>query len=127
MKIDIQTIPHSEHRYPTVGDYWVEEGVLRIRVSEMKSWKHELLVIIHELIEYYLTMWAGIQEPAIKAFDEQFERERDLGLHPDDAEPGDDPRAPYRREHRFAENIERMLAWVLRVDWDEYAAEVMAL
>jgi hypothetical protein len=26
MKINIETIPHSDQRYPTVGDYWDDEN-----------------------------------------------------------------------------------------------------
>jgi hypothetical protein len=36
--------------------------------------------------------------------------------------PGDDPKAPYHREHRFATRIERLLARELRVNWATYEA-----
>jgi hypothetical protein len=38
--------------------------------------------------------------------------------------PGDDPRAPYHKQHVFAENIERLLAAELGVDWSAYDKEV---
>jgi hypothetical protein len=41
-----------------------------------------------------------------------------------DTEPGDDPRAPYHKQHVFAENIERLLAAELGVDWSAYDKEV---
>ena len=33
------------------------------------------------------------------------------------AEPGDDPRAPYRQEHFIAEAVERIVAAFIGVDW----------
>ena len=61
MKINIETIPHSDQRYPTVGDYWDDEnGVIQVRVSDMKDWRYEALVVMHELIEMFLTKHRGI-------------------------------------------------------------------
>lgn len=35
MRILIETIPISEMRYPTCGDYWYDkEGVLQVRVAD---------------------------------------------------------------------------------------------
>ena len=37
MKINIETIPHGDQRYPTVGDYWDDsDGVVQVRVSEQR-------------------------------------------------------------------------------------------
>jgi hypothetical protein len=128
MKIVIETIPHDQHRYETVGDYWRDEqGALQIRVSEMSDWRRELLVAFHELIEVHLTEDRGINEPDIKAFDEMFEAERENGLHGEGDEPGWDPRAPYGKEHAFSEAMERLLAGELKVDWKTYDKEVMSL
>ena len=41
--------------------------------------------------------------------------------------PGDNINAPYRREHFFATNIERLFAGELNVDWFEYDRYVDAL
>ena len=54
------------------------------------------------------------------AFDLAFETEIEQGQRDDDEEPGDDPRAPYHREHVYATNVERMLAYEMGVNWDEY-------
>lgn len=119
MNITIKTIPHSDQRYPTIGDYWFEDnGDIQIRVSDTGNWKYELLVALHELIEVSLCKDRGISEPAIKAFDEHFEANR--SVFDPDSEPGDDPKAPYRKEHRFAENLERLFAAELGVNWDSY-------
>jgi hypothetical protein len=121
LKINVQTIPHDEHRYPTSGDYWEdEEGTLQVRISEVGDRRYEFLVAMHELIEFELCRLRGIGEPVITAFDVQFEREIDERVRDPDEEPGDDPSAPYHREHVFATKLERMLADEMGVDWDEY-------
>jgi len=128
MKIVIETIPHNEQRYETVGDWFRDaEGVLHIKVSEMSNPHHEFLVAMHELAEVWLCEQRDITDQEVTRFDEMFEMERAHGEHSEDSEAGDDPRAPYRDEHFFATNIERMLAYELGVDWEEYNAEIMAL
>jgi hypothetical protein len=42
-------------------------------------------------------------------------------------EPGHDPKAPYNKEHIFAEKIERQIAEELGVDWEEYSRVVESL
>jgi hypothetical protein len=125
MNSNIKSIPHNEHRYETVGDYWLDEkGVTQFRVSDMGNEDYHFLVGIHELVEEYMTRKRGIKETDIKAFDEAFEAKRAPG---NTDEPGDDPAAPYRKEHRFAENIERQIALELGVDWAEYTRAVESL
>ncbi len=58
-----------------------------------------------------LCMERGISFKAIDRFDMQFKGE---------GEPGDDPRAPYYRQHQVASGIERLLAAELGVDWVTY-------
>ena len=126
MKINIETIPHGEQRYPTVGDYWDDpDGVVQVRVSDMKDWRYEALVAIHELIEMFLTKARDIPEQSISEFDIKFEKSREEGLVA--GEPGDHVHAPYRREHFFATNLERLLSSELGVDWFEYDRDVDAL
>lgn len=123
MKINIETVPHEEQRYPTVGDYWEDaSGTVQVRVSEMHDWRYVILVAVHEQIELMLTRYRGITEESISAFDIEFERKRELGQVT--GEPGDAPDAPYRREHFFATNVERLLAAELGVDWAAYEHHV---
>jgi hypothetical protein len=120
MKIHIETIPHREQRYDTVGDWWLDEaGDLQIRVSDMSRGstgrrRMESLVAVHELIEALLCQFRGIADEDVTAFDTAFVPS------PENAEPGDDPLAPYREEHFFATTIERLLSTELRVDWLDY-------
>ena len=39
--VRITTIPHSEQRYETVGDYQERNNIIYITVSDMKNWKYE--------------------------------------------------------------------------------------
>lgn len=126
MKMKIESIPHEEQRYPTVGDYWLDEsGVEQVRVSAMPDWRYEALVVVHELVELILTRHRGIAEEHISNFDIDFEQSREKAMVT--GEPGDHPNAPYRKEHFFATNLERLLAAELDVDWFEYDRLVDAL
>ena len=128
LNINIKTIPHKEHRYPTLGDYWRNtDGKQEMRISEMGNDDYAFMIAIHELIEWYLTEKRGIKEEDIKAFDELFEKERLRGLHAEKEEAGFDSRAPYLKEHAFATNIEKQLAKELGVNWDKYDADIKAL
>lgn len=113
-KIIFDVIPHKKHRYPTVGDYYRKNGELHIRVSKMNS-KHEFLVLIHELIEWYLTEEKDISIQEIDDFDILYEKTK-----LDNSEPGDSPNAPYYKEHQFATEIEKLLAIRLGVNWSKY-------
>jgi hypothetical protein len=122
VNIKIKTIPHSEQRYETVGDWWFDDaGDLQIRVSDLHNWKYEALVAFHELAEVLLCKDRGITTEMVDEFDKDYEARRKPG---DDSEPGDDPKAPYRREHCFATGVERLLAAALDVSWSEYADAV---
>ena len=113
MRIIIDSIPHSEQRYDTIGD-WVfgpETGNLLIKVSSLDDWKKELLVGIHELIEAALCKDRGIREEDVTTWDKD---------HPGSDEPGALQGAPYWEEHAFAEVIERQVAKELGVRWESY-------
>jgi len=131
MKIIIDTIPHKEQRYNTVGDWYpdqlttklpdgssVVESILRIRVSQLPAnapagapaWKCEALVAVHELIEAVLCMNDNIIPKQVDDFDRAFTG----------SDPGDDPTAPYKRQHCTATGIERLLASLMGVDWLTY-------
>lgn len=124
LDINIKTIPDDAQRYNTVGDYWNKNGRDNVRVSDMHNWKYEVLVAVHELVEESLCRARGVSDDAITAFDRQYEEGRKYGV-PD--EPGDDPRAPYHREHQFATKIEKQLAKELGVDWEKYDGAIVKL
>jgi hypothetical protein len=85
LRIVIETIPHSQRRYPTVGDWQFDKaGDLHITVSKMSDQRYEFLVAAHEMIEAYLAIHAGVSPTAVDRFDKAYEANRKPG---DDSEP----------------------------------------
>ena len=129
MNITIRTIDHKSQRYDTCGDWKFEEnGDLTITVSLMDNWKYEMLVAFHELIEVLLCKDRNITDEQVMAFDRMFEEMRTK--YPSivgDREPGNDPAAPYAREHQTATGMEHAMAAELGVDWSEYANKIISL
>jgi hypothetical protein len=112
MRIVIETKPKNLMRYVTAGDYFeVQKDNVFIDVCEQGNDDANFLISLHELIEWYLTKKRGIKEEDIMDFDL---------AHPDSLEPGDEKDSIYRREHRFAENIERLVAGELGIDFNEH-------
>jgi hypothetical protein len=124
LNIKIVTIPHEEQRYETVGDWFYTKEGLTIHVSDMKEWRKEILIAIHELVEVTLCRDRGIPQEVVDAFDKDFEKNRQPD---DDSEPGDSLGAPYRKEHFFATNIERAICHELGLNWQEYEKTVNSL
>jgi hypothetical protein len=122
----ISQVLHRNQRYDTVGD-WIPGEPVKIRVSKMKDERYVFLVALHEMIEYELCRMNGITDGEVVQFDTSFEKERRASLHTIDAEPGDDPRAPYREEHGFATMIERLVARKMGVSWSAYEKAVLSL
>ena len=117
MKIIIETIPHDEQRYDTVGDYFiVPNGDIHVLVSGTLSWQYSALVALHELVELLLCKDKGITNEAIDEFDLNWKP------HSRYTEPGNDPKAPYHIQHKFATRIEKLMAKALSVDWKLYNA-----
>jgi hypothetical protein len=124
MKITIEVIKHEDQRYETVGD-WVWNGDdLTIFVSSMDNWRYEMLVAFHEMAECLMCKHRGIAQEDVDNFDIQFEKLREDG---DVSEPGDEPNAPYYREHQIATILERTLALELGVNWKQYDDTVVNL
>ncbi len=129
LNVQIRTIPHHFQEYDTVGNYWrdLDEAggeCLQIRVSRMGDRRYEFLVALHELIEAFLCDWRRIPFSQITRFDIEYESKRRKG---EPIEPGDSIQAPYRREHQFAERVERLVARELEVQWAQYSRAVQRL
>jgi hypothetical protein len=126
MNISIKTIPETEQRYPTTGDYFQsKDGTWNFRISDMGNWKYEFLVALHELVEWALAQHKGITNEQIDDFDFQFEKDRESGLHTDDEEPGNDPKCPVWFEHQMATVVERMIAGLMGIEWKVYDSTVI--
>ena len=118
-RIICRSVSRNEQRYNTIGDYYEDGEGWTFDVLKMTA-DYEFMVIIHEMIEWYLTQRRGLSEEAIATFDKNFKEEQSRGEHADVDEPGEAPDCPYKDEHFFAANIERMIADKLGADWKEY-------
>jgi hypothetical protein len=134
MKINYETIEHKKQRYDTVGDYWQDKrGTWQIRVSKMSDPRYAQLVLLHELTELTLVIAADIKIAEIDKFDFAYEAagkkqqaKADCGCRLKD-EPGDDPHAPYHKQHQAAMVAERAAAKAMGVDWKNYNDEMESL
>lgn len=99
--------------------YWDSNGNLQVRVSPMSDWRREFLLQLHETVEAVFCRFNGITQAEVDAFDIEYDK-----THTFDVNAGDDPKAPYMREHCFATAIERIAAGVLQVNWQEYDKEL---
>jgi hypothetical protein len=124
MRVTIEVIPNEKQRYPTVGDWQWDGDHLTISVSEMDNWRYEMLVAFHELAECLICKHRGVDQAVVDAFDIKYEDSRPAD---DVSEPGDDPTAPYYREHQFATCVERLLSRELDVSWKQYDETVVNL
>lgn len=125
MKINIETIPHKDQRYQTVGDYWIDEdGTIQVRVSEMGTDIYEQMVAVHELVELLMCLYKKIPFEEIDKFDMDFERTR---KSVDPSEPGFDQRAPYKNEHAIATAVELVMCAHLGIAWQDYENKVNSL
>lgn len=120
----IRKIPHKDQRYDTLGDWIFLEpsGNLLIRVSKIPPLakkdetpdgiyqNSEFLVGLHELIEAYLCYRQGTTTLDVDKFDFNFSGD----------EPGNDPNAPYFKEHKIAEIFERMMCVALGMTWEQH-------
>jgi len=96
MQFVLRTVPKEELRYPTVGDWIPEKDGGEIQVLKIGNEDYEFLVMVHELVEYYLCHRRGITDEEVCEFDKKYYESGKEG------EPGDDPQAPYWREHSIA-------------------------
>lgn len=125
LQIDVKTIPHSQQRYETVGDWFYgSDGTWRFRISNLGDWRMELAVAVHEIVECALCRYAGIPTVEIDNFDKDFEACRVEG---NTDEPGDDPKALYHVQHCIATGVERIVIALLGVSWKEYDDKINSL
>lgn len=124
--ITIDNIIHKEQRYDSCGDYeeYSDGNFCDITVSRLSDWRYEALIASHELLEYIIVKYQKIPLNKIDEFDIQFEKNRKKG---NTDEPGDDPKAPYHKAHKFSTMVEQLLAQMLKVKWSVYDKEVNSL
>lgn len=114
-------------RCAQAGDWkFTPEGGLIVTAVPLADPRHSLLIQFHEFVEAATCQHRGITDEEVTAFDTMFEEERSKGLHSETEEDGDDPRAPYFREHQLATILERVMAANLDVGWKEYEQAISA-
>jgi hypothetical protein len=118
MRIIIESIPHSQQRYDTYGDWQFIGDELIIKVSEFPFPEQKIdqntityLIGLHEMIEAILCQKDGVTEQQVDEWDKS---------HPELEEPGEDSRAPYFIQHQIASGFERGLCKFLGLSWEEY-------
>lgn len=121
MNIHIEVIPESQQRPEVNGADWFfdAQGDLQVRVSPLSDWRREVLLGIHEAVEAIMCKYNGVKQESVDAFDAEYDKG-----HTFDLNAGDDPAAPYGREHCLATAIERILCAELEVNWKEYDDEL---
>jgi hypothetical protein len=128
--IAVAFLPHRQLRsYPDCGDWQIREGgePAIITVAQTGSDVSDMAVALHELIESFLCWKHGVREEAVTDFDRLFFAEQQAGMHAPDAEPGHDPRAPYREWHLAAERFEREFVLQAGSTWDQHCENVNRL
>lgn len=123
----IKSVDIENARYPTLGDYFFENSIRYFQITNTGEDLLDDLIFLHEFIEEIITRHRGIKEEDILKHDLWVEEEVKAGRYPDDAEPGEHEKSPYRREHLFAEKIEKMVAKELKINWDEYSEHINKL
>jgi hypothetical protein len=88
-----------------------------VRISTAKDWRSEAAIIVHDLVEYFLVRRSRVKLEAIDQWDKD---------HADAEEPGDVPDCPYGKQHRFAENLERLLCAELGFTWADHSRNIEA-
>jgi len=116
LSVKINTIPHDQHLYTTVGCWFWEklnqdDTSIHIRVSRNLPNDDIFLVALHELVESYLCSKKNISTSQVNDWDMK---------NPDVEEPGEVAGAPYFQEHKDANDIEKLMCEKLNLNWDEH-------
>ena len=114
--ISLQVLKPEVMRYETVGD-WYEHKLAGpiITVADLGNDDQNFLILVHELIEWYLCGKVGVTEKDVDVYDK---------AHLEDDDPGLNQDAPYHKQHMTAFGIEVLLAGLLEVNWNEYCIKV---
>lgn len=105
-RIIIEAIEPGEARLPCYaeagsGDWFYKDDDLHIQVIAKHLSDEASLIALHEWIEAWLCRKAQVTQGDVDAFDLAFAGE---------GEPGDDPKSPYRKQHRRACIVEFLMS-----------------
>jgi hypothetical protein len=115
-RIEIKFIDPKNQRFGEAGDWFydAEDDRMTVFVNRMSDWRSELAVAIHELCESIACLAADIDQTDVDAFDKRFHED----LH--DGEAGDNPDAPYHKQHVGATAVERLTCSELGINWEQH-------
>jgi hypothetical protein len=129
-KVLIEVIDHKAQRYLTTGDWQFKSSkdasldaslatdFLHIRVSDTGDYRSNMLVALHEFVEAILCWVHGIDGRVVDAWD--------MGPGQYMEEPGNNPSAPYHREHCVADIVERLVAMHM-ITWQNHELNIERL
>ena len=114
-QIKVTIRPAEVIRHNNIGDYYIDkEGARCFEIGDTSFDISNLLILVHELVEYILIDHAGIPISAVDKFDKESK----------DDEPGDNPLAPYHEQHKTAMDVEKMICEKIGLDWDEHEKRI---
>lgn len=122
MNVSIRIVPESKQRTCVSGCDWQFNGDdLLVLISPLSDWRREMLLGFHEAAEAVMCKQAGVTQKQVDDFDLEFDK-----MHPNEPDlgAGDDPAAPYFRQHIAAQAMESILCTELGVNWDDYMKEL---
>jgi hypothetical protein len=113
--------------YTTVG-YWAwdqpnNKGQLRVFVARMRSKRHFIAVLGHELVEVLYCWLFHVTTEQADAFDEMYEAGYKDGTIPLAREAGHDKKAPYHAGHMLGVCWEHFWIAVSFASWKAYNDE----
>lgn len=112
MRIIIDVVKKEECRNGDVADYFYEGEDLIIKVTSTGNKFYDRAIAIHELSELSFLESKGVPFSVVDDFDKKcFEENKNEIAY------GDQPDCPYKKEHRSAENIERIFIQECGEDW----------
>jgi hypothetical protein len=117
-------VPLSSQRFTTLGDWWQDcDGTYTIAVTEMRDWRYQFLVLMHELTEWSICCATGVSAKIADEFDAAWEEDIKSGLVSVSVEAGFDKACPYRQGHVWGARMERLFCYLLKANWKDYCRE----
>lgn len=119
-RIVIEFVPQHKQRIPgQVGDYGETEHNIWFRITAFpEKPMYSVAILLHEIHEFYRCKQDGVNVEDIDAFDL---------AHPELDDPGFSPDAPYNRQHREADVLERACLAMAGESWTEYETAIKKL
>jgi hypothetical protein len=119
--INIRFIPQHDQRFDIVeqvGDYFETDDTIEFRITEFKNPAYSYAILLHELHEKIRNDQLGISDESVDRFDLE---------HPELADPGMSPDAPYHITHMEADVLERLFIILSGNNWIEYEKAIKDL